>query len=97
MSHQEWLTEKEAHGLCSNVRALIVNDGLTAFLSVDVLVAVETGRAEVVVERLDTGEPVFRITTRKEMQNWVREFDKTLHEWKDAANRQTMLALKGEK
>ena len=97
MFHDEWLTEKEADSLHSNVHALISNDGLTAFLSVDVLTALKSDRAEVVVERLDTGEPVFRITTRKELQNWVKLFDKTLREWKDAANKQTVLEMEGGK
>jgi hypothetical protein len=95
--YDEWLTREEADSLCKNMYVLIGNDGLTRFLRVSVLVAEETERAEVVVERLDTGAPIFRITTRKELQIWVRLFDKELRKWKDAANRQTMLALKGER
>jgi O-methyltransferase involved in polyketide biosynthesis len=93
MSKPEWLTEEEADSLCSNVHALLKNDALTAFLKVDVLSALQSERAEVVVERLDTGEPVFRVTTRGELQNWVRLFDQALHEFKAAAAKQVVLEM----
>lgn len=93
----QWLTRKEGEALCHNVRALISNDDLIAFIRVDVLVAKNSGRAEVVVEREDTGEPVFRITHREELGTWVKLFDVELKELKHAANKQTMLNLKGGK
>ena len=86
---------KEAESLCHNVRALIVNDELSAFMRVDVLIAVKSERAEVVVEREDTGEPVFRITHRSELDTWVKLFDVELKELKHEANKQTVLNLKG--
>ena len=95
MQKTEWLTEKEVDSLCSNIHALLLNDGLTAFLRVDALTALQTDRAEAVVERLDTGEPVFRITCRKELRNWVKHFDIALHDFKAEANKQTALDLKG--
>ena len=93
----EWLTENEADSLHSNVHALIVNDGLAAFLMVDVLTALKSERAEVVVERMDTGEPVFRITHKGELKHWIKFFDKALHDFKAEANKQTALDLKGGK
>jgi hypothetical protein len=93
MSKPEWLTKEEALSLHSNVHALLRNDTLTAFLKVDVLVALDSERAEVVVERLDTGEPVFRVTTRSELQNWVKLFDQALHEFRAAANKQVVLEM----
>lgn len=92
-----WLSEEEADSLHSNVHALIINDGLTAFLRVDVLTALKTERAEVVVERVDTGEPVFRITCKKELKDWVKLFDRALRDFKSTANKQMVSEMEGGK